>query len=78
MSQGCVERVIGVLATDEALQQRFRKDPRAVLAEMIARGMELTDCELWSLARLDPDALVRFASAIDARLQKAALDGGEP
>lgn len=77
MSQVYVEKVIGLLATDEGLRTRFRRNPRAALAEMTAKGMELTDCELWSLSRLDPDALTRFADAIDARLQKASLDGGE-
>jgi len=77
MSQVCVERVIGVLATDEGLRRRFRNDPRAALTEMMARGLELTPCELWSLARLDSEALTRFADAIDARLQKVTADGGE-
>jgi len=59
MSQPCVERVIGALATDEGLRLRFRRNPRAALTEMIAKGMDLTDCEQHSLLRLDPDALAR-------------------
>jgi hypothetical protein len=76
MSQRCVERVIGVLATDESLRLKFRSDRRAVLRELLAKGMELTHCEQWALARLDPEALSRFANEIDGRLQKASLDGG--
>lgn len=75
MSQVHVERVIGLLATDEALRRRFATDPRAVLAEMIERGMELNECERWSLVRLDPHALSRFAEAIGPRLQRIDLEG---
>ena len=76
MSQVNVERVIGLLATDEALRERFTTDPRGVLAEMSERGMELNDCERWTLAHLDPRELARFARAIGPRLQKADLRGG--
>ena len=76
MSQTCVERVIGLLATDEALRRQFMADPRAVLMEMVGRGMELTPCELRSLAALDTYELARFAKVIDARLQKIDLRGG--
>ena len=77
MSQPCVERVIGALATDEGLRLRFRRNPRAALTEMIAKGMDLTDCEQHSLLRLDPDALAHFANGIDGRLQRAFVDGGD-
>lgn len=70
MSQRCVEHVIGLLATDEALRHRFMSNPRGTLTEMIARGLELTPCEQWALAGLDSRELARFADAIDARLQK--------
>lgn len=76
MSQVNVERVIGLLATDEALRRRFMEDPGGCIAEMRARGMELNQCELWSLARLDPNELARFAEAIGPRLQKTDLGGG--
>jgi hypothetical protein len=72
-----VERVIGLLATDEALRRRFSANPRALLVDMIERGMELNECELWSLTRLDPGELKRFAQAIDPRLQRADLHGGD-
>lgn len=76
MSQLYVERIIGVLATDEALRRRFMTDPKATLLELAGRGMELTSCELGSLASLDPHELARFAQAIDARLQKIDLKRG--
>lgn len=75
MSQIHVERVIGRLATDEELRERFIRDPGAVLAELIAQGFELNPCELRSIARMDPDELARFAEAIGPRLQRAALRG---
>jgi hypothetical protein len=77
MSQAHVERVIGVLATDEALRRQFTRDPRAALLEIVRRGMDLTSGELWSLASLNPCELARFAMAIDARLQRTDLQGGE-
>lgn len=76
MSQSNVERVIGLLATDEALRRRFTMDPRAALIEMVGRGMELNPCELASLTELDPKELARFARAIDDRLQRSDLKEG--
>lgn len=76
MSQMFVERVIGLLATDEALRRRFVTDPRGTLSELTRAGMQLTEFEAWSLASLDPGGLERFARIIDARLQKADLQRG--
>ena len=70
MAQVYVERIIGLLATDEALRRRFTKDPRAVIQALIERGMELNPCEQWSLTHLDTKELARFAKVIDARLQR--------
>ena len=75
MSQVFVERVIGLLATDEGLRSSFEKDPAAVIAAMIEKGMELTECERWALSRVDPRELKRFAQAVDPRLQKCDLKG---
>ena len=75
MSQICVERIIGLLATDEGLRRRFRKNPRAALTEIMARGMELNDCEFASLAALDSREIMRFARSIDPRLQRIELRG---
>ena len=76
MSQRCVERIIGLLATDEGLRARFRRDPRATLQAMLDRGLELNPCELSSLASLDAREVTRFAQAIDPRLQKIDVHGG--
>ena len=76
MSQVHVERVIGLLATDEGLRRRFTSDPCAALLDLVDKGTELTHRELHSLASLDPHALSRFAQSIDARLQKSDLKGG--
>jgi hypothetical protein len=73
MSHINVERVIGLLATDEGLRERFTRDPNAVLSELIEHGMELNVCERWSLAHMDVRELSRFANAIDPRLQKVDL-----
>ena len=70
MSQTNVERVIGILATDEAIRRRFTQDPRATLREMMEKGMEFNPCELWALARLDPAEIARFSRAIDDRVEK--------
>ncbi|HET9939459.1 MAG TPA: Os1348 family NHLP clan protein [Candidatus Eisenbacteria bacterium] len=74
MSQPNVERVIGVLVTDERLRAQFTRDPRSALLDLVRKGMDLNPTELWSLACLDPSELARFAQAIDARLQKADLE----
>jgi len=76
MSQLYVERIIGLLATDEALRREFTRDPGATLKKLIEEGMELNWCERRSLAGLDPEDLARFAQAIDARLQKIDLQRG--
>ena len=76
MSQPSVERVIGVLVTDEGLRRRFESAPQEVLQEMMRRGMELNHCEMRSLLSLDPGALSRFAEALDPRLQKTEIGGG--
>jgi hypothetical protein len=76
MSHPHVERVIGVLATDEGLRRRFTSNPKATLLELVERGVELTPFEVGALVALDPDELARFAEAIDARLQKTDLQRG--
>ncbi len=76
MSHSSVERIIGVLVTDEAFRTRFAEDPRAALQQVADSGLELTPCERHALVGLDPGELARFAAAIDARLQKSDLKGG--
>ena len=76
MSQHYVERIIGLLATDEALRRKFTEDPRATLKKLTESGMELNWCEQRSLACLDAKELERFAQVIDARLQKIETERG--
>lgn len=76
MSHHYVERIIGVLATDESLRRKFIANPKATLLELTERGMELTPFEVGALVALHPDDLARFAQAIDARLQKTDLQRG--
>jgi hypothetical protein len=77
MSQANVERVIGRLMTDEEFRRRFTAHPAAVLRELTAGGMELTDCEFRVLSAFDSRIAARCARAIDPRIQKADLHGGE-
>lgn len=76
MSQRNVERVIGLLATDERLREKFTKDPGTTLSEMSGDGIELTPTEMRSLSHLDPGELARFAATVDPRLQRTSLGGG--
>lgn len=75
MSQTNVERVIGILVTDEAIRRRYVEDPQTTLAEIAGTGIELTGCERRALACIDPVHLAKFAKAIDARLEKSDLKG---
>jgi hypothetical protein len=73
MSHRGVEIVLGRLATDDAIRQRFRQAPASALRELMAMGVELSPVELMALESLDPSAVHRFAQALDPRLQKAIL-----
>jgi hypothetical protein len=74
MSQADVERVIGRLATDEHWRARYRarraEAPDALMADA---SLEVTTTERRALLELSPEALDRFASAIDARLQRLGV-----
>ena len=74
MSQINVERLIGRLATDEALRRRFEDSPREFLIQMMESGMNLNRCELEALAALDPVALAHFTRTIDSRLQRIDVE----
>ncbi len=78
MSQPNVERVLGLLVTDEAFRRRFAGDPRSALQLLIEQGMQLSSCEQMALAATDLDQLARFAAALDPRIQKSDLTGGGP
>ena len=73
MSHRGVEVVLGRLATDEAWRERFRREPAAALRELIGSGLELSAVERAAIEGLDPSAVLRFAEALDPRLQKAVL-----
>jgi hypothetical protein len=77
MSHRGVEIVLGRLATDEGLRSRFAASAGAALAELVAQGLDLSPVERAALQALPAEALERFASALDARLQKAELGGGQ-
>jgi len=76
MSQRNVEKVIGLLATDESLRHRFVTDPEDTLASLLQEGLELNPCEIDALRSINPRVLARFAEAIDPRLQKSDLKRG--
>jgi hypothetical protein len=76
MSQRNVEKIIGLLATDEGLRSRFRTDPKGTLHELLAMGLELSECEFEALRGLSPRRLTQFAEALDPRLQKSDLKKG--
>lgn len=72
MSQKNVEIVIGRLATDEEVRERFLDDPAAAIAAL-RDGIELTAIEAEALAATPRQALEALAGALDPRLQKASL-----
>lgn len=70
-----VEVLIGRLATNRELLDRFAEEPFAALRE---EGLELTDTEVAAIAALAPAAIRAFAGALDSRLRKAALGVDHP
>jgi hypothetical protein len=76
MSHANVERIIGVLVTDEAVRHQFAIDPKSALQRLAEGGLELTPCERHALESLDPAQLVRFADCVDGRLLKSDLKNG--
>src|SRR5262245_19265662 len=66
-----VEALIGRLATDPLLRQRFCEDPNAVLRDLQAEGYELTTVELDALATTNAEAIRAFAQSLDRRIRKA-------
>ena len=73
MSQKTVERLLGKLATDEEVRQRFRAAPREALASFTGEIAPLTSVEMDALSALVPDILDRFADVLDPRLQRVRL-----
>lgn len=83
MSQKTVERILGKLATDEEVRQRFRSAPRETVADTCHDPDSLTAVEREALSAVDPDLLDHFADALDPRLQRVripttATNGREP
>ena len=73
MTQKSVEIVIGKLASDGELRDRFRLDRLAAIRSLQEQGLELTAVEVASLVGIDPSAFDRLAAALDPRVQKASL-----
>ena len=73
MSQRSVEQVIGRLATDEEFRDRFAADREAVIRELLASGLELTQVEVRALLDTNPGVCSRFARCLHPRLQKISL-----
>ena len=71
MSQTHVEQVIGRLATDEHWRAAYRRAPADALDALTdAAALEVTATERRALLALSPEALDRFAGALDTRLQR--------
>lgn len=74
MSQAHVEQVIGRLATDELWRARFRAAAETTVDALAdAEGFDITPTERRALLALAPDALDRFADALDPRVQRLAV-----
>ena len=74
MSQAHVEQVIGRLATDEHWRALYRQERAEALDALTAEAsLEVTATERRALLELAPEALDRFASAIDPRLQRLGV-----
>jgi hypothetical protein len=71
MSQVHVEQIIGRLATDERWRTRYRRAPGEALDALTeATSLDVTATERRALLALPPEALDRFAAALDSRLQR--------
>ena len=74
MSQAHVEQVIGRLATDEHWRAWYRQERAEALDALTTdASLEVTATERRALLELAPEALDRFASAIDPRLQRLGV-----
>lgn len=76
MSQKTVERILGKLATDEEVRQRFRSAPREVLLTLSGEIGPLTPVEQEALCALDASLLDRFADVLDPRIQRVRIPSG--
>lgn len=78
MTQKTVERILGKLATDEEVRQRFRRAPRETLESALGENDALTPVERDALAAIDAASLDRFADGLDPRLQRVSIPAGLP
>ena len=69
-----VEALIGRLATDPAMRQRFVDDPDRVLRALTDQGYELTSVEIEALASTAGEAIRSFADSLDRRIRRAAVN----
>ena len=69
-----VEILIGRLATDPELLNRFAQHPHDLLREL---GLELSVVETEALVAINIEALRAFTNALDARLRKASLEADD-
>ena len=76
MSQSNVERIVGRLVTDEAFRRSFWENAGRALEELVASGCELNSCERRVLASMTREPVEKLAAAIDPRIQKSDLCGG--
>ena len=74
MTQRVIEALVGRLLTDEAFRSQFLSDPHKTLADLVKRGLDLTDGEIAALLDTDSELWEQVADRIDSRLQKANLD----
>ena len=74
MSQAHVEQVIGRLATDEHWRARYKQARAEALDALTTEAaLEVTPTERRALLELPPEALDRFAGALDPRLQRVGV-----
>jgi len=78
LTQKSVEILIGKLASDEELRERFRRNRREALRAARQEGLELTPLEIEALAATEAEAFDRMAGALDPRLRKASLKATRP
>jgi hypothetical protein len=75
MSQRSVEIVIGRLASDESLRNRFLSDPSGTLRSLSEAGLDLNPVELEALIQMPSESWAQMAGWVHPRLQKIELNG---
>lgn len=70
MSQPGMQRVIGMLITDEEFRRQFEQRGAECLASLRDEGIELTETEQAALMEADACLWARLATEIDSRLRR--------